>query len=60
MYQALTDQTLQEKCQTLAPAVAQKYSACTMVKHTIEAYEQAAVLQMARGHLNHRVLSNEQ
>jgi glycosyltransferase involved in cell wall biosynthesis len=44
MYQALTDQALQEKCQTLAPAVAQKYSARTMVKQTIEAYEQAAAI----------------
>jgi glycosyltransferase involved in cell wall biosynthesis len=49
MYQALTDQTLQEKCRTLAPAIAQKYSASTMVGQTIEAYEQAAAaLQIAK------------
>ena len=44
MYQALTDQTLQENCQKLAPAVAQKYSARTMVRQIIAAYEQAAAL----------------
>jgi glycosyltransferase involved in cell wall biosynthesis len=59
MYQALTDRTLQEKCQILAPAIAQKYSASTMVGQTIEAYEKAAALQMVRGHLNHRVSSIE-
>jgi glycosyltransferase involved in cell wall biosynthesis len=46
MYQALTDRTLQEKCQMLAPAVAQKYSARTMVEQTIAAYEQAATLRI--------------
>jgi glycosyltransferase involved in cell wall biosynthesis len=60
MYQALTDRTLQAKCQTLAPAVAQKYSACTMVEKTIEAYAQAAALQNASRSLNHRIASSKQ
>ncbi len=60
MYQALTDRTLQEKCQMSAPAVAQKYSARTMVRQTIAVYEQAATLQLARSHSNHRVSSSEQ
>jgi len=42
MYQALTDQALQDKCQTSASTVAQKYSARTMVEQTIEVYERAA------------------
>ena len=60
MYQALTDRALQEKCQTLAPAVAQKYSARTMVEQTIEVYAQAAALPNARGPLNHRIASSKQ
>ncbi len=42
MYQALTDRVLQENCQKLAPAVAQKYSACTMVRQIVAVYEQVA------------------
>jgi glycosyltransferase involved in cell wall biosynthesis len=45
IYQALTDRALQAKCQTLAPAVAQKYSASTMVGQIIEVYERAAAKQ---------------
>src|SRR5256885_6154892 len=46
MHQALTDRALQEKCQMLAPVTAQKYSASTMVGQTVQAYEQAAALQV--------------
>ena len=60
MYQALTDRTLQEKCQKLAPAVAQKYSARSMVEQTIEVYAQAAALQSAKRPLNHRIVSSKQ
>ena len=60
MYQALTDRALQEKCQTFAPAVAQKYSARTMVEQTIKIYEQTAALQSARNPLNHRIASSKQ
>ena len=42
MYQALTDQVLQAKCQQLAPAVAQKYAARTMVRQIVAVYEQVA------------------
>ena len=42
LYQALTDQVLRTKCQTMAPTVAQQFSAQTMVEKTIAAYEQAA------------------
>lgn len=60
MYQALTDQALQEKCQTLAPVVAQKHSARTMVEQTIEVYAQAVALQSARRPLHHRITSSKQ
>ena len=46
MYQALTDRGLQEKCQTLAPEIVQKFSARTMVEQTIKVYEQTAALQV--------------
>lgn len=42
LYQALTDQALRTRCQTMAPTVAQLFSAQTMVEKTIAAYEQAA------------------
>ncbi|GCE25441.1 glycosyl transferase family 1 [Dictyobacter alpinus] len=45
LYQALTDQALRAKCQTLAPTVAQRFSAQTMAQKTIAVYEQAAKIQ---------------
>lgn len=42
LYQALTDQTLRERCQHQAAMVTQKFSAQTMAEKTIAAYEQAA------------------
>jgi glycosyltransferase involved in cell wall biosynthesis len=43
MYRTLTDQTLQEKCQTLAPTVVQKYSAHLLVGKIVKIYEQAVL-----------------
>jgi glycosyltransferase involved in cell wall biosynthesis len=48
LYRGLTDQAVREKCQTLAPAIAQKFSARTMVSQLIDAYERAAELKLAR------------
>ncbi len=42
LYRALTDQALRERCQSLAPSVAQRFSAQVMVEQTIRVYEQAA------------------
>ncbi len=44
IYKALTDQTFRQKCSTMAPVVAQRFSAQRMVKQTIQVYEQAATL----------------
>jgi len=41
LYQALTDNTLREKCRSMAPSVAQRFSAQAMAKQTIAVYEQA-------------------
>ncbi|HZR43605.1 MAG TPA: glycosyltransferase family 1 protein [Ktedonobacteraceae bacterium] len=48
LYQALTDQTFREKCQTQAPAVAQRFSARAMAEQTIAVYEQAAALHASQ------------
>ena len=42
LYQALTDDALRKKCQTMAPTIAQQFSAQAMVEKTIAVYEQAA------------------
>jgi glycosyltransferase involved in cell wall biosynthesis len=42
LYQAITDPMLREKCHTLAPSIAQRFSARMMAERTIAAYEQAA------------------
>ncbi len=42
LYQALSDETLRQKCQMLAPTIAQRFSAQAMVEKTIAAYERAA------------------
>jgi len=58
LYRASTDQALREKCITQAPAVAQKFSAGSMVAQTMVAYEQAAKLHVkSRSH--QRLLSVE-
>jgi len=58
LYRASTDQTLREKSITQAPAVAQKFSAGSMVAQTMDAYEQAAKLHVkSRSH--QRLLSVE-
>jgi UDP:flavonoid glycosyltransferase YjiC (YdhE family) len=44
LYQAITDQQLREKCQQIAPTIAQQFSAHAMVQKTLAAYEQAAKL----------------
>jgi glycosyltransferase involved in cell wall biosynthesis len=60
MHQALTDQALQEKCQLSALAIAQKYSARTMVEQIIAVYEQAAALYTpATHHSNHSMSSSK-
>jgi len=41
LYQALVDQNYRQRCRTLAPAVAQQFSAQAMVAQTIGVYEQA-------------------
>jgi glycosyltransferase involved in cell wall biosynthesis len=44
LHRAITDPALREKCRTLAPSVAQHFSAATMVERTIAVYERAAAL----------------
>lgn len=48
LHRALTDKTVREKCQTLAPAVAQKFSARVMVGQTIDVYERAALFHRSQ------------
>ncbi|MBE3559369.1 MAG: glycosyltransferase family 4 protein [Ktedonobacteraceae bacterium] len=42
IHRAITDTDLRERCRTMAPAVAQRFSARTMAERTIAVYEQAA------------------
>ena len=42
LHQALTDDTLRQNCQMMAPTIAQRFSAQAMVEKTIAVYEQAA------------------
>lgn len=44
IYTALTDQALRQKCRTLAPSIAQRFSVQKMAEQTIRVYEQAAAL----------------
>ncbi|GAC1380747.1 MAG: glycosyltransferase family 1 protein [Ktedonobacteraceae bacterium] len=44
---AITDQTLRQKCRTMALSVAQRFSAQMMVAQTIDVYEQAAAFHTA-------------
>ncbi len=45
LFTALNDTALQEKCKAMAPTIAERFSARTMVQHTLQVYEQAAQLQ---------------
>jgi glycosyltransferase involved in cell wall biosynthesis len=47
LYTALTDQALRQKCHSMAPSVAQRFSAQRMVEQTIDVYEQAAATYAA-------------
>jgi len=47
IYKALTDQALQQMCRTMAPLIAQRFSAQKMVEQTIRVYEQAATVHSA-------------
>ncbi len=42
LYTALTDAALREKSRAMAPTIAERFSAHTMVQHTLRVYEQAA------------------
>jgi glycosyltransferase involved in cell wall biosynthesis len=42
LQQALSDEALRQRCRELAPSIAQRFSAKTMVEQTIAVYEQAA------------------
>jgi glycosyltransferase involved in cell wall biosynthesis len=44
LYKALTDQAFRQQCRAMAPSVARRFSAETMVGQTITVYEQAAAL----------------
>ena len=58
LYRAITDMTIRDKCQTLAPTIAQKFSARAMVGQTIAAYEKAAAMHTSGSSLQ-RILSNQ-
>src|SRR5947209_9260263 len=47
IYTALTEQALRQKCRTMAPLIAQRFSAQKMAEQTIRVYEQAATLHRA-------------
>jgi len=48
LYKALTDQEYRQRCRAMAPLVAQRFSAQTMVERTIDVYEQAAALHASQ------------
>ncbi len=48
IYQALTDQEYRERCRTLAPSIAQQFSAQRMAENTTTTYERAAALHAAQ------------
>lgn len=50
LHTALTDVALREKCRAMAPTMAERFSAHTMVQQTLRVYEQAATLQTGKGH----------
>jgi glycosyltransferase involved in cell wall biosynthesis len=47
LYTGITDAPLRQKCRTMASSIVQQFSAQTMVKQTIDVYEQAAALHTA-------------
>ncbi len=47
IYTALTEQALRQKCRTMAPLIAHRFSAQKMAEQTIRVYEQAATLHRA-------------
>jgi len=49
LYRAMTDEELRQECRRMAPIVARRFSAQTMVEQTIHVYEQAAALHNTRG-----------
>ena len=49
LYKALTDAAYRQKCRTMAPTVAQRFSPQRMVEQIIAIYEQAAALYISRG-----------
>ncbi|HZO71385.1 MAG TPA: glycosyltransferase family 1 protein [Ktedonobacteraceae bacterium] len=53
LHRAITDQSYREQCCGMAPSVAQRFSASTMVGQTIAAYEKAAAV--FQQHSQHRV-----
>ena len=53
LHRAITDQLYREQCRVMAPSVAQRFSASTMVRQTIAAYEKAAAV--FQQHSQHRV-----
>lgn len=53
LHQAITDQSYRERCRAMAPYVAQKFSASTMVEQTIASYGKAA--DVFQQHSQHRV-----
>ncbi len=50
MNRALTDQALRQRCRELAPSVARRFSAQSMVEQTIAVYEQAAAPGASQRH----------
>jgi len=55
IHTALTDQTFRQKCSTMAPVVAQRFSAQRMVEQTVKVYEQAATLHTTAQRRSRRV-----
>jgi glycosyltransferase involved in cell wall biosynthesis len=55
IHTALTDQTIRQKCSTMAPVVAQRFSAQRMVEQTVKVYEQAATLHTTAQRRSQRV-----
>jgi glycosyltransferase involved in cell wall biosynthesis len=55
IHTALTDQTFRQKCSTMAPVVAQRFSAQRMVEQIVKVYEQAATLHTTAQRRSQRV-----
>ncbi len=48
IFKALTDESVRERCRTLASSIAQRFSPQTMIEQTIAVYEQAAALHASQ------------